>query len=172
MLLRKTKQQRMDQSDVESIKSTIGTSEGKQKGKKKELDKEEGKAIPIPKSVSDVLKRTSTGSGSSQGHLKRRPAEPAGPPPSKKPKTEGSSYKWEDKGDKDRSHSCWEERGKNDRQCFHCLGFDHSAAGCPRMYREALEDYGKADMPTDADIRRYNIPIYCKFCFRRVQSEK
>ena len=118
MLLKKTRQQRRCESDAEST-ITLADSEGNpvaskkmEKLKKKKIEDEEKKkekAEPTPKSVPDVLKRGS-GAGSSKDHLKQKPAEPAGPPPERKPRTE--SYKWEDKERKEDRR--WEEKGKYD----------------------------------------------------------
>ena len=52
MLLRKTKQQRRCESDVESTNSTIAGSEGKQKGERKEKEKEKGESYPYSQECS------------------------------------------------------------------------------------------------------------------------
>ena len=106
-----------------------------------------------------------------QRPLEQKPAEPAGPPPEKKQRTE--SYKWEDKERFKDDRKWWEEQGKYDRRCVHCLGYGHAAAGCPVVFRAALQEAGKDGAPSEKDRKRYNIPIYSKYCFkRRKKSEK
>ena len=101
-MLFKKKREKMEQSDIESVKA--------------EEDKKK-RGTATPKIAPDVLKKKEVGDG------KQRPTEPKGPPP-KRAKTDegqssGSHFKWEDRSEKS-GRSWWEQdrRGANG-QCFH-----------------------------------------------------